>query len=393
MKLRTWSVLGGLSITLAACSAGSGGASGLSSGSGASASSAAGGGSASSSGSGAASSSGGSGVVIDMDAGQAGNQGCGTTSQKADPLPLDLFILLDQSGSMTEEGDRWNPVTTALKTFVTSPGLDGVGVGLNYFPKQATIQEDPVICLPATYVTPEVPIAELPGNAALITSSIEAHFFTAAEADNPPHWGTPTKPAVEGVLQTLAGYSAMHPERKLVLLLATDGKPSSFCTGNNIPGIAQVLAAASAATPPIVTYVIGIGAIDNLNELAVAGGTGHDAFIVDATGANTEAEFAQALDAIRRLALPCEYPMPQAPTGEIDPGKVNVQHQADGATAGTVFPKVTGAADCRPGETNWYYDDDAAPTSVIMCPAACELLESGGQIDMVFGCATEVAVR
>ncbi len=381
-------------IPIAACSAGSGGTGGSLGGSGASANSSAGGGSASSNGSGSgAASSGGGGVIIDTDAGQAGNQGCGTTSQQAEPLPLDLFILLDQSGSMTEEGDRWNPVTTALKTFVTTPGLDGIGVGLNYFPQQATVREDPIICESATYVTPEVPIAELPGNAVAITSSIDAHFFTAAEADDPPHWGTPTKPAVEGVLQTLGGYSAMHPERKLVLLLATDGKPSSFCSGNNVPGIAQVLAAAAAATPPIVTYVIGIGAIDNLNELAVAGGTGHDAFIVDATGANTEAEFAQALDSIRRLALPCEYPMPAAPTGEIDPGKVNVEHLADGATDGTVFPKVTGAGDCRPEENNWYYDDESAPTSVIMCPAACELLETGGQIDIVFGCATEVAVR
>lgn len=392
MKAGRWLlVAAGLGLA-AACSAGASDSGGRAGGSGAGGGPPSGG--AAGSGASAGTVIGSGGLTVVPDAGSDAPLTCATTTQEAAAVPLDLFILLDQSGSMTLEGDRWDPVTTALKSVVQNAAFDGIGVGLDYFPQGATVTEDPVICMPSVYATPEVPIAELPGNSAALLASIDAHYFTSAEGEDPAHWGTPTRPAVEGTLQHLAPYAAAHPERKVVLLLATDGKPSTqHCAGNTIPGIAEVLAAAAAGTPPLVTYVIGIGNIENLNELALAGGSGQDAFIVDGTGTHTEQEFAAALEAIRKLALPCEYPIPPAQNGNaIDPAKVNVQHQADGTT-GTIFPKVGSLADCAPGENNWYYDDDAAPTSVIMCPAACESLEAGGRIDLVFGCDTEVAVR
>ena len=396
MKHAPWFVVTSALALAVACSAG-GGADPGGLGSGSKSSSGSSPSSGSSTGAGAGTGSGGTigigGLTGTPDGGPDAEVSCASTSQEANAVPLDLFILLDQSGSMTLESNRWDPVTTALKSVVQNPAFDGIGVGLNYFPLGATIVEDPAICLPANYVTPAVPIADLPGNAAALVSSIDAHYFTEAQGEDPAHWGTPTRPAVEGVLQHLAPYQAAHPDRRLVLLLATDGKPSTqHCTGNSIAGIAEVLAAAAATTPPILTYVIGIGEIENLNELAVAGGTGPEAFIVDGTGANTEQQFAAALDSIRRLALPCEYPIPAAQSGEIDPTKVNVEHRLEGAGAGTIFPKVVGMADCVAGQTNWYYDNDDAPTAIIMCPAACDALNAGGRIDLVFGCDTEVAV-
>ncbi len=337
--------------------------------------------------------SGGGTVSVPTGGTGGGTDSCASTNQGATSMPLDIFILLDQSGSMQENDMPWTPTTEALKGFVNNAAFAGTGVGLAYFPLGATTQADQKICTVANYVDPAVPIAELPGNASTITSSIDAHFFTSAQVDDPEHWGTPTKPAVEGTLQHLTPYAAAHPERKVVLLLATDGKPSDLCAGNDIPGIATLLSAAAAATPPIVTYVIGIGDIMNLSQLALAGGTGHDVFVVD-TSANTQEEFAAALDSIRQLALPCEYPIPAPPEGaELDPTKVNVQHTADGATDGTIFAKVSASTDCLEGENNWYYDDDAAPTSIVMCPSACNQLKTGGQIDILFGCATQEAPR
>jgi hypothetical protein len=72
---------------------------------------------------------------------------------------------------------------------------------------------------------------------------------------------------------------------------------------------------------------------------------------------------------------------------------VNVEHSATGAP-GETFRKVANLAACRPGEKNWYYDSDSAPTKVLMCPAACDALKSGGgSIDIVFGCVTQDAPR
>src|SRR6185436_3893123 len=47
--------------------------------------------------------------------------GCAGTSSKAEQIPLDMYIMLDQSGSMSglvPGGTRWTAVTQALATFV-----------------------------------------------------------------------------------------------------------------------------------------------------------------------------------------------------------------------------------------------------------------------------------
>jgi hypothetical protein len=307
---------------------------------------------------------------------------------------VDIMILLDQSGSMTNEGpsSRWDPVTAAIKAFVGDPTLSDMAVGIQYFPLGATTTEDPAICLSTNYVTPDVPFGDLPGHAASIVSSIDAHYFTAAEADTAPHWGTPTRPAVEGILEYVSEWAATHPERTVLLLLATDGKPSNLCAGNTIDGIASALTAASSAVPSIQTYVIGIGEVDRLQVLAEAGATGSDAFIVDAAGGTaTQDEFVAALAKIRQLSRPCDYAIPPAQAGSIDYEKVNVVYAAEDGSAPTDLAQVSGVESCSDATLDWYYDDLAAPTRVVLCPAACEEFAGrAGSIDLVFGCDTVV---
>src|ERR1700710_2665300 len=73
----------------------------------------------------------------DGNTGGADAPACATSVVKADKIPLDLFIMLDQSSSMTDTvsggGTKWSTVTSALDTFVQQPGLDGVSVGIQYF--------------------------------------------------------------------------------------------------------------------------------------------------------------------------------------------------------------------------------------------------------------------
>jgi hypothetical protein len=93
------------------------------------------------------------------------------------------------------------------------------------------------------------------------------------------------------------------------------------------------------------------------------------------------------------MSLPCDYAIPPPENGRIDPAKVNVRFSSTGADP-VIFPQVGSAAECRAGETNWYYDNLSAPERVIMCPSTCELISTNfGQIEMVFGCATQVVVR
>jgi hypothetical protein len=89
--------------------------------------------------------------------------------------------------------------------------------------------------------------------------------------------------------------------------------------------------------------------------------------------------------------LACEIAIPDPGSEELDPAAVNVQIVADDVP--TVLVKVAGAAACGPSG-GWYYDDDAAPTKVLLCPASCDLAQSTvglgktGRIEVLFGCAT-----
>lgn len=73
--------------------------------------------------------------------GAGGGEVCAGSSVKGELVPLDMYIMLDKSGSMiTETGaagngpSKWDAVTTALKAFFADPGSDGLGVGIQFFP-------------------------------------------------------------------------------------------------------------------------------------------------------------------------------------------------------------------------------------------------------------------
>ena len=79
----------------------------------------------------------------------------------------------------------------------------------------------------------------------------------------------------------------------------------------------------------------------------------------------------------------------------LDKGKVNVKYIPQGGDPSTVQPygKVAGADAC--GDLSaWYFDNDLAPTEVLLCPAACTAVGSGagGSVDVLFGCATVVVM-
>jgi Mg-chelatase subunit ChlD len=65
---------------------------------------------------------------------------CATQSATAQVLPLDLYMMLDTSGSMvdlTASGvTKWDSVKAALTAFFNDPSSAGIGVGVQYFPQE-----------------------------------------------------------------------------------------------------------------------------------------------------------------------------------------------------------------------------------------------------------------
>jgi hypothetical protein len=63
---------------------------------------------------------------------------CAAQTIKAERLPLDLYFMMDASGSMLEKtaagATKWDAVRAAMSSFLGDPQSAGLGVGLQYFP-------------------------------------------------------------------------------------------------------------------------------------------------------------------------------------------------------------------------------------------------------------------
>jgi len=334
-------------------------------------------------------------------AGASGSGGaCASLEIKTEKVPLDIFIMLDQSGSM-EDDNKWGSVTGAIGAFVSLPEVSGIGVGLQYFALPASISCPPSCtvdadcgtcgpcfqnicipagssdsCNPADYATAEVPIAPLPGNAQALIDSMAMHG---------PSTGTPTKPALQGAIDFAKAWAAdamnQNPPHEVVVLLATDGIPEACDTA----GIDQVAAAGLAEG--IMTFVIGVGtSLTMLDAIAAAGGTGQ-AYLVDPMS-SPQAEILAAMQDIQVQALPCAFLIPPPPMGEtLDFDQVEVAYTPGGGNP-VGIPKVDSAAACPANGDGWYYDDPSAPAQIVLCASTCQTvgIDPEAELSIELGC-------
>jgi len=350
------------------------------------------------------STSGGAAIMLPppVDGGVQTDPACTGEAEDSARLPLDMYFLVDTSGSMGDRvagGSKWEVVSQALVTFLKDPANADIGVGIGYFPQDPPLtchSGDPdctcfnlvgfELCFPQAggscnvtdYATPAVALSLLIDHAPVI----------ADIARHDPRGGTPTRPALEGALQHVASW-VQTSHRKGVIVLATDGDPTG-CSQNTPQDVANVARAALAGSAAIQTFVVGVGkSLTSLNLIAQAGGT-EKAILVD-TGGNLGQAISEAFQQIRGKALPCAYRIPPSPTGQVlDPQKVNVRYTPLNATEAQIIPMTRAGdpanCDASPG---WYYDNPTAPTAIELCPSSCQSLMDG-RVEVEFGCQTIV---
>lgn len=312
-------------------------------------------------------------------------------------LNQDNYFLLCETGADCPPGARCEelglceisyeigeqvPCTPSVQCF---PG-EGECLGIANFCANGTV------CDAAEYAAPEVAISSgAERNDALLVS------LTSLA----PEGLTPTGPALDGALRHAQAWAQSMPAHEVVTVLATDGFPTE-CAPTALPEVAAIARAGTEGERSIRTFVIGVfGAADladdgqaNLDSIAVAGGTSN-AFIVDTQG-DVNAQFLEALNAIRARAVSCEFqlPAPTAAGASLDLNAVNLQF----TTAGEVrqLARVDGPDACAnaPGQ-GWFYELDAASgvaTQIRVCPDVCSDFEqsSNGQLDVQIGCETIV---
>lgn len=282
--------------------------------------------------SGGSESGGAAGVTIDLTGTQGGASGagggggggssgstgnaegtCGETTITANRAPVDIFIVLDRSGSMaysisedcycTSSGgagqrcsntanctDRLTAVKNAAEQVINANPTINWGLELYTSPGGADC---------SVSLTPQVPISATAG------PTIVSDLGSATAANH-----TPTAAAINAASMYV---QTVKDGNSKAILLATDGMPN--CVGGKVnenddmPATTAAVAGAYAAGIPV--YVVGMGpqqSITNLNLLAVAGGT------TQYYPADSVQALSDALAAISKIvSTTCEFQTPMTP--------------------------------------------------------------------------------
>jgi hypothetical protein len=233
-------------------------------------------------------------------------------------------------------------------------------------------------CDAGTYQSSQSGLVSLPQGAGTLQGILDSQALDG---------GTPTLPAVNGVIASAIGNSIVNPTHKSFVVLVTDGFPT-VCDPDlygATPDVAidNIAGAASAgALQDVQTFVIGVftpveqlEAEQNLGQIAAAGGTS-DAFIIS-TQSNVSAELLLAMNEVRAEVQACEFEL--VTNGEmVDFNTVWVRVFPD--VGDPVWVEFVGSfAGCDAVTGGFYYDvppSQGTPSRVVLCPQSCDLLLS-----------------
>jgi von Willebrand factor type A domain len=339
----------------------------------------------------------------------AGLGQCGNTTISADIRTVNILLVIDKSGSMTDQPDgfdvdKWSAVKTALGQALSGVAAD-VNLGLLLFPYSTTTQI-PLVCHDNCCDVPEG------GNAINVdVDSAERSLPTILDAlsGTAPGGGTPTAAALARALdyfKTGAG-AGLHGNN--YVLLATDGGPN--CNANNSCGADHCTTNLdqqcdsgncctssnegclddSAVTQQIQllkangvrTFVVGIPGTEQyssyLDAFAQAGGETNPAAPPSYYAVSSSGGVQGLVDVFTgittQLVHSCKLPLASDPP-ELD--EVNVAVDCE-----LLSPQASDGS-------SWSIDKTAEPYNVVLAGPICDKLQGSGarRVDIVYGCPT-----
>lgn len=357
-----------------------------------------------------------------MDAGGASEEGvpacttlagldqCGITSVKAQLRTVNMLLVIDKSGSMTDplgDTDKWTAMKSAVGTALGHVA-DQMNFGLVLFPYAVfhTIPLDGC----------DTDCCELPDGDAAVLVPIEQGGRATEEIGyqldaTSPGGGTPTAAALDAALAYFTTGEGAALEGEKYVLLATDGGPNCndqlACTADtctaNLDGqctsgncckdpdqrnqclddlsVLDGLGKLKAANIP--TFVVGLPGTQQyasyLDEFAAAdglpsdNGDSHYYAVSETDGVKGLIDVFESITT--QLVRSCDVALGQAPA---NPNLVNV------AIDCSVVPQ--NASD----GSGWDFDTTPNPTAVVLRGPVCDDLQANGakRVDVVYGCPT-----
>lgn len=315
---------------------------------------------------------------------------CVDETATAEPIPLDIYFMLDRSGSMTQPfcdncsvGDcdvtwpnpptiasRWCNAINAIAGYVQDPLAQGNRAALEFFYAS--------VC--SGYEAPSVGLVDLTAGAGQLISSMNGQT---------PYDGTPTRAALAGLTAFTA--ANQQPNRIIIGVLITDGDPTT-CAPTDNATMRSIVESHYNATG-IHTFIVGMdgatfanlenwasypGAISHPDDPGDTCGGSYGTCHHWNVGNGNPAAFISALQQIQQAVLGCTFAVPAPAQGVLDPDTVAVDYDANGANPpdSEELARVNDAAGCTGANNEWYYDNNASPTVIQLCPATCSRVQA-----------------
>ncbi len=335
---------------------------------------------------------------------------CGSTSVEAKLRTVNMLLVIDKSGSMTDplgDTDKWNALKSALGTALGHVA-EQMNFGLMLFPYAA------FRTIPVESCEPDC--CALPDARAAVLVPVEPGTRAAGEIGyqldaTSPGGGTPTAAALDAALQYFTTGDGAALEGEKYVLLATDGGPNcndklackpDTCT-TNLDGqcpegnccqdpdqrieclddlsVLDELGKLKDASIP--TFVVGLPGTQQyasyLDQFAAAdglpsdNGDAHYYAVSESDGVTGLIDVFESITT--ELVRSCDVALGAAPA---NPGLVNV------AIDCTVVPQ-----DSADG-SGWDFDATPNPTAVVLRGPVCDELQANGakRVDVLYGCPT-----
>ncbi len=313
---------------------------------------------------------------------------CSGTVSQGSIKPVNMYFMVDKSGSMGSctGSSKWTATRNALKSFFESPDSAGLRIALEFFrlnADQAQSGDDGCgpSCDTAPCANPLVPLGTLTDQPRPADTHEQDLVYWIQQIC--PGGMTPAYPALDGALTWSVNHQLSTPDEAHVVVFVTDGQPTECELSNSM--IAN-LALEAFSQYGVRTYPIGMDGADYtaLDAIAQKGGTGQAIRIDASDPANVEAELLAALTAIAGQALSCNIELPDVSL--FNPNDAQVIFTDSSGNQTTLGQASTeGACDAT---HNWYYDDNAAPTQIVLCPDTCATAQAdpAGRVEVHLGC-------
>ena len=338
-------------------------------------------------------------------AGTCGDDSCTEASSQAESgvLPADIIVVVDNSGSMTDEAGF---VQDSMNDFANTIINSGVDTHVVLISDDSNDQQG--VCVPAPLGSGSCPNDENLPNFRHVVTNVASSNSLQLLLSTYPQWQDSLRPNATKTIAVISDdNSALSAQAFTDMIVTMDPtfegfKFDAIISPYDLDGIVCFpcqISGNCASCDPCCGLDSALGLL--CTALPADEGTVYKELVQTTGGIEGNLCTQDFLPVFQDMAtaviddsqVSCLYDIPDPGNGmSIDFNRVNVEYQLNPGSNPVLIPNVPGGElDCGPSG-GWYYDDIIAPTQVLLCPDTCDTVQANPQaaITVKFGCATVI---